>query len=72
MVFNQTGLSEYKASGSVGLSPTGHNGVKNLLDLMKEDPSNTYEPIFSMYLSATEYRNGEIMFGGYDVEKYGR
>ena len=73
-----------KGSGLVGLSPSPAkaidllqpmtHGVPGFVAQLKKSSvyTNSYDKMFSLYLSNDDQVPGKITFGGYDVEKFGK
>ena len=77
-------LEALEGSGLIGLAPTPakrpqmddslHNGTPGFVAQLKESYqySKDFEPVFSFYLSNDVKEQGKMLFGGIDVEQYGK
>ena len=72
-----TDVEKDKFSGLIGLGPKSDVGrvpafVEQMAQLGGAGGSEEIAPVFSIYLSNTEAKPGQITFGGYDVQSHGK
>lgn len=83
-VIDAKDLQTLKGSGLIGLSPKQpmwhqiddpmNDGVAGFVAQLQRrtDFQKEFDPIFSIYLSSDNKSPGNILFGGYDLEKYAK